>query len=101
MTAAIARAIDQGVASDSSLHGGEPILLGTATTVRAVVELWQQGLTAEEIPVRIPHLSLSQVLEALHYYLGHPAEIDQWIAENRIPDEWAGKRFDPATRQVR
>jgi len=46
MTNVAARFIDQGVVSDPSLHGGEPVLAGTATTVRAIAELWQQGLVA-------------------------------------------------------
>lgn len=100
MSSTVARSIQQGVVSDPSLHGGEPVLAGTATTVRAIAELWRQGLTAEEIPVRLPHLSLSQILEGLHYYLAHPGEIDQYIAANRIPNQWSGRRFDPATGHV-
>ena len=34
------------------------------------------------------------------HYLGHRDEIDGYIAANRIPTDWAGKRFDAATRQV-
>jgi uncharacterized protein (DUF433 family) len=95
------RVIDSGIISDPSIHRGEPIVAGTATPVRAVVELWNQGTPAEVIPLHLPHLALSQVFEALHYYLGHRPEIDQYIEANRIPDDWSGKRFDPATGQVR
>jgi uncharacterized protein (DUF433 family) len=70
---------------------------GTATPVRAIAELWNQGMPAEEIPLHLPHLKLDQVFAALHYYLGHKVEIDQFILANRIPDELIGKRFDPAT----
>src|SRR5262249_25107119 len=94
------RAIDAGIISDPSIHQGEPILVGTATPVRAVVELWSQGMPAEVIPLHLPHLDLARVYEALHYYLGHRAEIDRYITANRIPDEWSGKRFNPATGQV-
>ena len=93
--------LDVAIVSDPALHGGEPVVAGTATTVRAIAELWNQGLAPEEVPLRLPHLQLQQVFAALHYYLGHRHEIDGFIAANRIPDEWAGKRFDPATRQVR
>ena len=89
--------IDQGVVSDPDLHSGEPILVGTSTPVRAIVELWDQGMAPEQIPLHLPHLDLMRVFEALHYYLGHRQEIDRYIQANRIPDELAGRRFDPDT----
>ena len=89
-----------GVVSNAAIHGGEPVLQGTSTSVRAVAELWNQGVVAEQIPARMPHLELLQVFEALHYYLGHRDEIDAHIAANRIPNEWSGRRFDPASGQV-
>ena len=57
-------------------------------------------MPAEEIPIHLSHLALSRVFEALHYYLLHQKEIDDHIEANRIPDSWAGKRFDPATGKV-
>jgi uncharacterized protein (DUF433 family) len=92
---------DAGIISDPRLRHGEPVVAGTATPVRAVAELWNQGLPAEEIPIRLPHLTLAQVFAALAYYLGHRQEIDAFIAANRVPENWSGKRFDPATGQVR
>ena len=96
-----ALALDRQIVSDPAIHRGEPILAGTSTPVRAIAELWTQGLAAEEIPLHLPHLQLQQVFAALHYYLTHRQEIDQYIAANHIPEEWAGRRFDPATGQVR
>ncbi len=88
------------IITDPRLRHGEPILAGTATTVRAIAELWNQGLAPEEIPIRLPHLTLRQVFAALYYYLGHRQEIDALIAANRVPESLSGKRFDPATGQV-
>lgn len=88
------------VVSDPALRGGEPILAGTATPVRAVAELWNRGVSPEEITVRLPHLTIQMVFAALHYYTGHRPDIDALIAANRIPDDWSGRRFDPATGQV-
>ena len=68
--------------------------------VRSLAELWNHGMTAEEILVHLPHLTIKQVFAGLHYYVGHRQDIDALIAANRIPEEWAGKRFDPATGQV-
>jgi hypothetical protein len=45
------------------------------------------------------HLGLAQVFEALHHFLGNRPEVDQYIESNRIPEEWSGKRFDPATKK--
>ena len=92
--------LDTEIASDPEIRHGEPILAGTATTVRAVAELWNQGVSPEEIPLRLPQLTMKMVFAALHFYVGHRPEIDASIAANRIPDAWAGKRFNPATRQV-
>ncbi len=92
--------LDAEIVSDPGIRAGEPILAGTATPVRAIAELWNQGRAPEEIPIHLPHLSLQQVFGALHYYIAHRNEIDAFIATNRIPESWSGKRFDPATRRV-
>jgi uncharacterized protein (DUF433 family) len=89
-----------GIVSDPRYHAGEPIIAGTSTTVRAVAENWKLGVRAEDIPLRLPHLELAQVFEALHYYLTHRDEIEAHIEANRIPDAWWGKRFDPATGRI-
>jgi uncharacterized protein (DUF433 family) len=93
-------ALESAIVADPAVHGGEPVLAGTATPVRAIAELWNQGMPTEEIPLHLPHLQLVQVFAALHYYLSHRQQIDQHIAASRIPEEWAGKRFDPATDKV-
>jgi len=75
------------VVTNDQILGGEPIIEGTRTPVRAVVELWRQGLAPETIPTRLPHLSPAQVFDALSYYSDHQAEIHQYIDRNRIPDD--------------
>ena len=95
-----ATALDAEIVSDPAVRHGEPVISGTTTPVRAVAELWNQGLAPEEIPLRLPHLEMRQVFAALYYYLGHRADIDAFVAANRIPEHWSGKRFDQATRQV-
>lgn len=92
--------LDSEIVTDPAIRHGEPILAGTATPVRAIVELWNQGMAPEEIPIHLPYLTLQKIFAALHYYTGHREEIDALIAANRIPEDWAGKRFDPTTRQV-
>ena len=85
------------ITTNPAIHGGEPILTGTATPVRAIAELWNQGMSAEEIPIHLPHLKLFQVFAALAYYLCHRDEIDKFIMANHIPEDLVGKKFDPAT----
>jgi uncharacterized protein (DUF433 family) len=75
------------IVSDPEILGGEPIVAGTRTPVRAVVEIWRQGASPETIPVRLPHLTLAQVFDALSYYSDHQAEINDSIESNRIPED--------------
>jgi uncharacterized protein (DUF433 family) len=75
------------IVTNDQILSGEPIILGTRTPVRAIVELWRQGLAPEAIPSRLPHLSLAQVFDALSYYSDHQEEIHQHMERNRIPDD--------------
>jgi len=74
------------VVTDEDILGGEPIIKGTRTPVRDVVELWRLGLSAEEIPNRLPHLTVAQVFDALSYYSDHQSEINEYIERNTVPD---------------
>ncbi len=83
------------VVSDENILGGEPIIEGTRTPVRAIVELWRQGILPEEMPSQLPHLTLAQVFDALSYYSDHQDEINTHIERNRIPDEL----IDPCVKE--
>lgn len=71
----------------AGILSGEPVIVGTRTPVRAIVELWRMGYTPEEIPVHLPHLTLAQIFDALSYYSDNQAEINHYIELNRIPDD--------------
>jgi len=75
------------IVTDDQILSGEPIIRGTRTPVRAIVELWRQGVAPETIPAHLPHLTLAQVFDALSYYSDHQAEINAHIERNRIPEE--------------
>lgn len=75
------------VVTDEVILSGEPIIAGTRTPVRAIVELWRQGIAPEEIPQRLPHLTLAQVFDALSYFSDHQDEIQGYIERNRVPAE--------------
>jgi uncharacterized protein (DUF433 family) len=62
------------IVTDDQILGGEPIIDGTRTPVRAIVELWRQGIAPETIPAHLPHLTLAQVFDALSYYSDHQDE---------------------------
>jgi uncharacterized protein (DUF433 family) len=82
------------IVREDNILSGEPIIRGTRTPVRAIVEIWRLGVTPEEIPSRLPHLTLAQVFDALSYYSDHQAEINAHIERNRVPDEL----IDPLVR---
>jgi uncharacterized protein (DUF433 family) len=75
------------IAKTDQILGGEPIITGTRTPVRAIVELWRMGIVPEEIPNHLPHLSAAQVFDALSYFSDHQEEINGHIERNRVPDE--------------
>jgi uncharacterized protein (DUF433 family) len=84
------------ITRDERILSGEPIIQGTRTPVRAIVELWRLGYAPEEIPNHLPHLTLAQVFDALSYYSDHQGEINEYIAINHIPDNL----IDPLVAKV-
>ena len=84
------------IVTDDRILSGEPIIKGTRTPVRAIVELWRLGITPEEIPQRLPHLTLAQVFDALSYYSDHQTEMHAPLERTRSPDEW----LDPLLKDL-
>lgn len=52
------------IVTEDQILSGEPIILGTRTPVRAIIEVYRLGLAAEEIPNLLPHLTLAQLFDA-------------------------------------
>ena len=48
----------------------------------------------EDIPNRLPHLSLAQVFDALSYFSDNQQEINGYIERNHVPED----RLDPSVR---
>ncbi len=82
------------IVKDPEILSGEPVIAGTRTSVRAIVEIWRLGIPPEEIPNHLPHVSLGQVFDALSYYSDHQEEINGYIRNNEIPVEL----IDPLTK---
>ena len=78
------------IVRDPHILGGEPIVSGTRTPIRAIVELWRMGVAPEEIPSRLPHLTMAQIFDALSYFSDNQAEIAAYIERNRIPESILG-----------
>lgn len=85
------------IITDEKLLNGEPIIRGTKTPVRAIVEMWRLGVAPEEIPTHLPHLTLAQVFDALRYYAENQQVVNAHIEANRVPEE----RIHPAVRNAR
>jgi len=75
------------ITRNEKILSGEPIIKGTRTSVRAIVEMWRLGYVPEEIPTHLPHLTLAEVFAALSYYSDNQAEINEYIERNRFPKE--------------
>ncbi|MDQ3063259.1 MAG: DUF433 domain-containing protein [Acidobacteriota bacterium] len=75
------------ITTNKEILSGEPIIKGTRTPVRSIVEKWRIGYTPEDIVRGLPHLTLAQVFEAMSYYYDNKEEIDNYIERNRIPEE--------------
>ena len=81
-----AKTISRYVTRQPEILSGEPIIAGTRTPVRAIVENWRLGIRPEEIPLHLPHLTLAQVFDALSFYLDNQGEINEYIELNHVPD---------------
>ena len=71
----------------ANVLSGEPVIKGTRTPVRAIVEHWKFGDPPDEIARKLPHLRLAQIFDALSYYDDHRDEIERYIVLNRVPVE--------------
>lgn len=65
------------------IAGGKPVIKDTRTPVRSIVAYHQMGDTPEEIQLKLPHLSLAKIHDALSFYYDHQKEIDADIEANR------------------
>ena len=74
------------ISTDKTILNGEPIIKGTRTPVRAIVEIYRLGTPPEEIPTHLPHLNMAQVFDALSYYNDHTEQINAYIIKNRGND---------------
>ena len=75
------------IVKNNRILSGEPIIVGTRTPVRAIIELWWLGLTPEEIQRELPHLTTAAVFDALSYHSDHKEDINAYIERNRVTED--------------
>ena len=96
---AASETISRYVTRNPEILSGEPIIIGTRTSIRAIVGLWRLGIMPEEIPTHLPHLTLAQIFDALSFYLDHQAEINAYIEKNRVPNDLVHPSVKAALQQ--
>jgi uncharacterized protein (DUF433 family) len=72
------------IARYPGVQGGYPVITGTRTPVRTIVELFRiYDWDVTEIQLDLQHLSLEQITAALDYYRDEPGLVDEDIASQR------------------
>lgn len=68
------------IVSTPGIVGGSARIAGTRLSVKAVAELYNSGMTAEEIAEDRPAAKLNEIHAAIAYYLSNKQAIDDEIA---------------------
>lgn len=85
------RALATSIVHDKQILGGEPVIEGTRTPVRAVIEYLGLYGSKEGVLEALPHLTADQLEAAIAYYEIHPEEIEAHIrAEAELDRELEG-----------
>lgn len=85
------------IVKDDDILDGEPIIKGTTTSVREVVNIKRRGIDSDEIHKHLPHLTQGQIFNALSYFSDHQAEIMDRIIyyRRKALEEKAQKKEQP------
>ncbi len=77
--------IEDAIAQYPGVQGGYPVIAGTRTPVRAIVELYYDiyPFDIEEVYRSLEHLTIEQIRAALAYYDEQPELVDEDIARQR------------------
>lgn len=76
------------ITRDKRICGGEPIIRGTRTPVRAIVEYEQIYDSKELILKALPYLTFEDVEAALAYYSQHYEEIEAYRQAEEESENW-------------
>ena len=77
--------ISEAIAQYPGVQGGYPVIAGTLTPVRAIVELYYDiyPFDIDEVHRSLPHLTIEQIRAALAYYDEQPELVDEDIVRQR------------------
>lgn len=72
------------IVCNPEICGSSPIIKGTRISVMQIALMWKGGDSPDEIVSAYPHLKLTQVYDAISYYLDHQEEIEEQIRKNSV-----------------
>lgn len=71
----------------------------TRVTLDTIVNVFNQGMTAEEIVYRYPSLKLADIYATISFYLNHQQEVEEYLRQRQSQAHEIRKtnetRFDP------
>lgn len=71
------------ITKDQRIGNGTPIIKGTRTRITNIVAYYKLGYSPEELSREFPHLSLSQIYDALSFYHENAPQIDRQIDDEK------------------
>jgi uncharacterized protein (DUF433 family) len=72
-------------------------LAGTRVTLDSVVALYSRGETVEGLAEAFPSVPLPDLLAVLAYYLRHRAEVEAYLARQRVKEQRARAKVSDIT----
>ena len=66
-----------------------PVIGESGIEVHILAEYWRLGWSPAQLAEAYPYLEMSEILDALSFYLDHRDEVDSLIQANRVGDERA------------
>jgi uncharacterized protein (DUF433 family) len=77
--------IEDAIAQYPGVQGGYPVITGTRTPIRTIVELYYDiyPYDIDEVHRSLEHLTIEQIRAALAYYDEQPELVDEDIARQR------------------
>jgi uncharacterized protein (DUF433 family) len=90
------------IIKDREIRGGDAIIAGAGVRVIDIAVKYEiMGMMPEDIMVALPHITLSQIHDALSYYYEHKSELD-WEWKNVLEKvEIRRKGYEPIMERKR
>jgi len=79
------------ITRNKAICSGEPIIQGTRTTVKAIVEYMEIYESKADILKALPHLTFEDIDAALAYYFQHHQEIEEYRQAEEESENWTDR----------